>query len=134
MKKLIALLLTLTLALSMTACSAIISLPFTPAESESDGPEVSFTFIAVGPDGKEETFHVTTTKETVGEALQEQGLISGEEGDYGLYIKTVNGITLDYDKDGMYWSFYVGEEYALAGVDQTPIEDGATYSIKAETA
>ena len=70
----------------------------------------------------------------MGEALIEEELIAGEEGPYGLYVKTVNGITLDYDKDGKYWSFYVGEDYAITGVDQTEITDGAVYSFKAESA
>ena len=34
----------------------------------------------------------------------------------------------------MYWSFYVGGEYALTGVDQTPVELGAQYMLKAEAA
>ena len=47
-------------------------------------------------------------------------------------MKTVNGITLDYDKDGKYWAFYVDGEYATSGVDSTPITDGASYALKAE--
>ena len=68
----------------------------------------------------------------VGEALQELGLIDGEEGPYGLYIKTVNGETLDYDKDGKYWAFYIDGEYALEGIDLTEIAEGAAYRLKAE--
>ena len=30
-------------------------------------------------------------------------LIAGDEGEYGLYVKTVNGITADYETDGMYF-------------------------------
>ena len=62
----------------------------------------------------------------------ELGLISGEESQYGLYVKTVNGITLDYDKDGKYWAFYIGGEYAVTGVDTTEITAGSTYTFKAE--
>ena len=73
------------------------------------------------------TFTVHTDQDTVGEALLEHGLIAGEEGPYGLYVKTVNGVLADYDADGHYWSFYVGEEGAMQGVDQTPVEAGAVY-------
>ena len=38
------------------------------------------------------TFTIKTDKETVGDALKEHNLISGEEGAYGLYVKKVNGI------------------------------------------
>ena len=66
-----------------------------------------------------------------GEALLDNGLIAGDESDYGLYVKTVNGTTLDYDADKMYWAFYVDGAYAEKGVDATEIVDGATYSFVA---
>ena len=48
------------------------------------------------------------------------------------YVKTVNGITADYDADGVYWAFYVNGEYAVSGVDSTPIAEGESYSFKVE--
>jgi len=75
---------------------------------------------------------VHTDEKTVGDALTSLGILEGEEGPYGLYIKSVNGIAADYDKDGVYWAFYVGEEYASTGVDMTDIEDGASYALKVE--
>ena len=68
----------------------------------------------------------------VGEALQELNLIDGEEGEYGLFVKTVNGITADYDTDGVYWAFYVNGEYATSGVDVTQITEGDSYALKVE--
>ena len=94
--------------------------------------EKSFTFEVVDLDGSTETFDITTTEQYVGAALQAEGLIDGEMGDYGLYVKVVNGITADYDVDGHYWAFYVNGEYGMSGVDVTEIEDGATYSFKVE--
>lgn len=91
-----------------------------------------FTFVVVDVEGNEKTFEIHTDKTTVGEALLDLELIAGEDGDYGLYVKTVDGITLDYDKDGKYWAFYVDGEMAMAGVDSTQITAGATYSFKAE--
>lgn len=91
-----------------------------------------FPFTVVDKDGNETEFEVHTDKETVGEALEELGLIAGDEGEYGLYVKTVNGITADYDADGVYWAFYVNGEYAATGVDSTPIAEGESYSFKAE--
>ena len=54
------------------------------------------------------------------------------QSEYGLYIKTVNGITLDWDKDAMYWAFYIDGEYAMTGVDTTKAEAGAIYMLKPE--
>lgn len=93
---------------------------------------VSFVFTVTDADGNESNFLINTDKTTVGEALIEHDLIAGEEGPYGLYVKTVNGKTYDYDKDGKYWAFYVNGEYGSTGVDLTDIAEGTTYSFKAE--
>lgn len=91
-----------------------------------------FTFTVTDKDGGETQFEIHTDKATVGEALTELGLISGENSEYGLYVQTVNGISADYEKDGVYWAFYVNGEYAQTGVDSTPAEEGVRYSFKAE--
>ncbi|MCM1263773.1 MAG: DUF4430 domain-containing protein [Butyrivibrio sp.] len=93
---------------------------------------VKFMFTVVDKDGIKSEFEIHTDKETVGEALLELGLIAGDESEYGLYVKTVNGITADYDKDGVYWAFYVDGEYAQTGVDSTAVTDGASYAFKVE--
>lgn len=94
--------------------------------------ETSFYFNVTDPDGNVTKFKILTNEETVGDALINLGIISGEEGDYGLYVKTVNGTELDYNRDGKYWAFYVNGEYGMTGVDMTDIENGATYEFKAE--
>ena len=94
--------------------------------------ENAFVFIAVDLDGNSTHYMIKTDKETVGEALVENGLIAGDDSEYGLYVKTVNGITLDYDKDGKYWAFYEENAYANQGVDSTPIKEGGVYTFKPE--
>lgn len=91
-----------------------------------------FDFTMADKEGNETYFEIHTDKEKVGEALSELGLIEGEEGQYGLYVKTVNGITADYDKDGTYWAFYINGEYALTGIDKTAITKGESYSLRIE--
>ena len=93
-----------------------------------------FSLTVSDADGSQTEFEIHTDQETVGAALQELELIDGEEGQYGLYVTTVNGITVDYDKDGMYWAFYVNDEYAQTGVDATEIKEGDSYALKAEKA
>ena len=48
--------------------------------------------------------------------------------------KTVNGMTADYDKDGVYWAFYIDGEYAMTGIGATNITDGAQYAFRMEKA
>ena len=116
MKKLLSLLLVLVMVFSLVACSA----------------KTSFTVVTTDLEGNETTHKIKTDAATVGEALIEEGLIAGDPSDYGLYITTVNGITLDWDKDGKYWAFYINGEYAQTGVDTTNVEDGAVYTFKPE--
>ena len=94
--------------------------------------ETSFSFSVTDAEGSETLFEVHTDQTTVGAALQECNLIEGEESEYGLYVKTVNGITADYDTDGTYWAFYIDGEYASTGVDQTDISAGSSYAFKVE--
>lgn len=94
--------------------------------------ETQFTFVVVDADGNETAFEIHTDKKTVGEALLELQLIAGDDSEYGLYVKTVNGITADYDTDGTYWAFYIDDEYASTGVDTTDITPGSTYAFKVE--
>ena len=91
-----------------------------------------FTFTVVDADGKEQVYEVHTDETMVGDALLELELISGDMAEYGLYVKTVGGITVDYDTDGKYWAFYVNGEYAMTGVDATPITEGEEYAFKVE--
>ncbi len=95
--------------------------------------ETVFNLCVIGSDGSKEDFEIRTDKTTVGEALMEIGLLEGEDSEYGLYVKTVNGETLDYDTDGKYWAFYIDDAYATTGVDATPIEADVIYTFKAES-
>ena len=94
--------------------------------------ETVFYFDVVGKDGKTTRFEIRTDSETVGEALLDAGLIECDEGPYGLFVKTVNGETVVYETDKMYWAFYVNGKYATKGVSETAVEAGKTYAFKAE--
>lgn len=137
MKRFISLLLCIVFAFSFAGCGAE-TLPMTDENGKQgsavDSAEVTFTLVVEDLDGNKTEKEITTDKKTVGEALLSQNIIEGEKGDYGLYVTSVNGVSLDYKKDGAYWSFYVGENYADKSVDQTDIVSGETYMLKAEKA
>ena len=91
--------------------------------------EKTFT-VEVKVEDKTVKFTINTNADTVGAALLENDLIAGEMGEFGMYIKSVNGITADYDVDQSYWAFWIGGEYAMSGVDTTPINESETYLLE----
>lgn len=99
---------------------------FAPQPVEGDK---HITVTVVHKDGTSKEFTYDTNEEFLGTVLQGAGLIDGEEGPYGLMISTVDGELADWNVDQSYWALYVGEEYAVTGIDTTPIHDGDTFSL-----
>ena len=91
-----------------------------------------FPLVITDQSGNETKVTVKTNQKTVGGALLEIKLIAGEMAEYGLYMKAVNGIVADYEKNQTYWAFYINGEYAMTGVDTTDIAADTTYSLKIE--
>lgn len=98
-------------------------------EDASFGEGAKTVTVKVIVEDKTVTFTVKTDATTLGEALLAHGLIAGEESEYGLYVKVVNGITADYDVDRSYWSLSKGGEYMMTGVDGTAFADGEVYEL-----
>ena len=84
--------------------------PASTEVTEKGEGKTSFNFEVTDLDGKTTKFLVKTDKTVVGEALLEVGLITGEEGPYGLMVSAVNGDTADYNQDKAYWAFYTNGE------------------------
>ena len=105
---------------------------FDTAETDFGEGATAFTLEVTNLEGTTKSFTVHTDETVVGKALLSNGLIDGEDGPYGLYVKSVMGIPLDYDTDGKYWAFYVDGEYGMTGVDQTEITAGSVYAFRAE--
>ena len=101
-----------------------------PEKTTVDEKESShIIFLVVDADGKETKFEIDTDEEFLRGALEKENLIKGDESEYGLMVNEVNGIRADYTADGAYWALYIGEEFAMTGVDTTPITDGQTYKF-----
>lgn len=88
------------------------------------GKTITFTVIAEGQDNKVHT--LTTDAEFLRAPLEEAKLIAGDESEYGLFVKTVDGITAD-DANQEWWCFTKGGEMLMTGVDSTPIADGEAF-------
>lgn len=75
------------------------------------------------------TVAINTDAENLEDALLGAGLVEGEQGAYGLYIKKVNGITADYDVDGAYWAMYKDGEYLTTGANETSVSSGDHFEL-----
>lgn len=121
MKRMISMLLALVMVLALAACGAKEEAPAAEA--------VSFKVVVTDLEGNETTFEYTSSAASVGDALVAEGLVEGHDGDYGLYIDSVNGIAADWDKDQTYWAFYINGEYATTGIGETAITADTTYNL-----
>ncbi len=122
------------MALTLIGCNDTKTPLETSAETATVKGEGATVFYlnVISLDRKVTPFEIHTDKATVGEALVELGLIAGDPGEFGLYVKTVNNVTIDPDTNPAYWAFYEGDTYAATGVDKTAITPGATYAFRAE--
>jgi len=98
-------------------------------EDKEFGTGVKTVKVQVKVQDKSIVFTIHTDREFLGEALLDHQLVEGEAGQYGLYIKTVNGILADYDVDQSYWGFYQNGAYMMSGVDTTKISGGESYEL-----
>ena len=73
-------------------------------------------------------FAIRTDSENLRGALEQENLIQGDESEYGLYVKTVDGETAD-DGAQEWWCFTKDGEMLMTGVDDTLIADGEHYEI-----
>ena len=120
-------LLALVLLALLLAAAVIAYVGFGPDSSRS--PENKSTEVTVvHGDGTEILFSIATQAQTLGEALNENELIAGEEGPYGLYIMTVDGETVDETKQ-QWWCITKAGQQHNQGVDDTVIADGDRYEI-----
>lgn len=82
------------------------------------------TVTVVHLDKSEKTYDYYTNQEFLRPVLcEDNGLISGSEEAYGLWIKTVDGETAD-DSKQEWWGYTVNGETAMYGVEQQTVTDG----------
>ncbi len=132
-KRILSLLLILCLAFTLCACgkekAPDLWADALYTEDTELGQGAKTVTVQVATEEKSINFTVHTDADTLGDALLELGLIAGEESEYGLYVKKVNGILADYDVDQTYWGFFCGGEYMMTGVDGTEISGGESYEL-----
>lgn len=100
-------------------------LKFKPQAQQGDK---EITILVIHGDQTEKEFQYRTDAEYLVEVLKENELVDGEEGEYGLFIKTVDGETADEGKQ-QWWCITKGGEQVNTSADQTPVADGEQFEL-----
>ena len=98
-----------------------------PGKNTGADASGSFTVTVVHADQTEKAF-TYTGEGKLGAFLEAQGLISSEGADPGMF-HTVDGEKADWNENQSYWAFYLGQDYAMTGIYETDIEEGAVYRL-----
>ena len=123
-KKLVAVAVALVLVVALMAGVWFATRPETEAGSKG------YTVTVVHKDGSEKVFEYRTDAEYLAEALLEEGLVAGEESQYGLTIITVDGEAAAWETDNAYWAIWIGDEMAMTGASEIPVYDGSAYKLE----
>ena len=95
-------------------------------ETSKGSKEFEVEIVIPGEETAAYTIH--TEAEYLSQALEEQNLIKGTAGDYGLFITEVNGHVAD-DSKQEWWCITKDGKDVYTGVDTTPLADGDHYEI-----
>ena len=121
----------LSLLLALTAFVAC-GEPAETSNTDSDpstATKITITVQVVNDKGETKSYTIETAETYLRGALEQEKLVEGEDGPYGLYIKKVNGLSADYATDGAYWAIYEGDAEAMTGVDEIKLKDGGLYKL-----
>ncbi len=109
---------------------AVMALVYANTRPEAVEGQKTVTVVIIYEDGTEKKMDYTTECEDLAELLLEKELVTGYASEeYGFTIESVDGITLDWAKDGAYWALYVGDEYATESAAGITLTEGGIYKL-----
>ncbi|MBP3371402.1 MAG: DUF4430 domain-containing protein [Clostridia bacterium] len=97
----------------------------------SQGAKEVIVIVDYGNDTSD-TFEIDTDAEFLREAIEEEVGLEGDESEFGLFIRAVNGVAADESLQ-QWWCITKGGESVMSGVDTTPIEDGDQFELTLTT-
>lgn len=110
--------------LALLVVAAVLALIFLRPDANPGGKEIVFQ--VTHSDGRVVVFPIRTESENLRGALEQEELIAGEEGPYGLFVTEIDGEAAD-DGQRQWWCFTKDGEMLNTGVDDTMIADGEHY-------
>ena len=125
--KLLAILLTIAMIFSLMAAGCAPAAAPKETQGQTTGDTQTFTVEVTHKDGTVKTFTYPVSDKDLGAILVEQGL-AVESNSPGMY-NTVDGETADWNVDKGYWCFYIGDEMAMKGMNDTPVNAGDVFKL-----
>ncbi len=88
----------------------------------------NITVEVIMEDESSKSYDISTEEEFLKGALDQENLIEGSDSEYGFFVVTVDGYTVD-DANQEWWLFTKGGDSIMTGVSDTPINDGDHFEI-----
>ena len=121
----------IVLAVLLVLASAAVWI-YTANAPQAQQGDKSISLTVIHGDGSQKEFSISTEAENLRQALEGENLVQGEESEYGLFIKTVDGETAD-DSLQQWWCLTKDGEMLQTGADSTVISDGESYELSLKT-
>ena len=119
---------TLVVGLVLIAAVAVLALLFAQARPDADQELKHIEVTVTTRDKDAQVYSISTEEAFLGDALLAEELVTGEEGEYGLFITSVAGETADEAKEE-WWCLTKDGQSVQTGVDSTPIADGDHFEL-----
>lgn len=101
---------------------------YTQTRPQTTAGEKTIYITVIHADSSKADFTYQTDAEYLGEVLLAENLVSGEEGQYGLFITTVDGETADSSRQ-QWWCITKDCEKLTTSADTTPLTDGDAFAL-----
>lgn len=98
------------------------------ADSVGEEKAKAIAVTVVHGDGSEKVFEYDTDETYLAPVLTEEGLVEGTEGQYGLFITTVDGEEADESKEE-WWCITEDGEPSSVSASELEIEDGDKFEL-----
>ena len=102
------------------------------SEKNEIGTEKTITVTVDYGNGTSDEYTLKTEAKFLDDALKENKMIEGENGSYGMFITTVNGVKANPDQK-QWWKVTKSGEQLLTGVSSIEISDSDKYELTLTT-